>query len=419
MSAATGPPLARAPPMESIELAMLLITPSIGLTMNWLIATRSRSAKIAVTMRSIDNFPETAARLMVLATELKLRFTAVSMRAPVSATGPLAKSASAFAAPSSAPLSGDRSAPREMVSSAIGMGFHQMFEFVAVKRRYAFRQMARLPAGGGGAPFLQAHVPENVGRKRHQAETEFEPALPGKGRLSPSPCVSPPNPAASNASRTARTTLPRSQDSLSTSAGQMLWPPPRNNAAATMARSAARNVFRRAETWPRSSNPRPSSISASAPSVSSKRYSLPPASRAASPRILLGMSGSGEGECAGGCERKRDLHFAVIRAVILQRGDLERAGHGAEVRDHDPEIRQRLVEERSSQRFVARGILEHAAAGERGGFDARIQQFAPGVGGIGVGDVDRLRIERERGGAQTGDSGEGFRIAAIADLDEQ
>src|SRR6185437_2996201 len=221
---------------------------SIGLTMNWLIATRSRSDRIAVTILSIDNLPDTAARLMVLATELKLLLTAVSMRAPVSATGPLAKSASAFAAPSSAPLSGDRSAPREMVSSAIGMGFHQMFEFVAVERGCAFGQMARLPAGGGRAPFLQAHVPENVGRKRHQAETEFEPALPGKGRLSPSPSgASPPRPAASKASRTARTTLPRSQDSLSTSAGQMLCPPPRNKAAATMARSAARNVFRRTE----------------------------------------------------------------------------------------------------------------------------------------------------------------------------
>src|SRR6185312_8907256 len=209
--------------MESIELAMLLITPSIGLTMNWLIATRSRSARIAVTMRSIDNLPETAARLIVLATELKLRVTAVSIRVLVSATGPLAKSESALAALSSAPLSGERSAPREMVSSAIGIGFHQVFEFVAIERRCALGRMTRLPADGRGAPFFQAHVPEDVGRKRHQAETEFEPALPGKGRLSPSSSgASPPRPAASKASRTARTTLPRSQESLSTSAGQML-----------------------------------------------------------------------------------------------------------------------------------------------------------------------------------------------------
>jgi len=108
---------------------------------------------------------------------------------------------------------------------------------------------------------------------------------------------------------------------------------------------------------------------------------LPPAVRAASPRILLVISNRREAERAGGGERERQLHFAVERAIILQRRDLERAGDGAEIRNDDLKIGTGLIEKCLAQRFVRTGILEHAIAGDGGGFDAAGQKLPPHAGG--------------------------------------
>ena len=128
--------------------------PSIGLTMNWLIATRSKSARIASTSWSMEVFPDTAARAMVVATALKLFVTAFSIVAVASSTGPFAKSVSAFAAPSR--------------GSAIGKFFHQLFEIGARERRGTLRQSRQRRA-----PFGQRHRPERSRRKTQRAEAEL------------------------------------------------------------------------------------------------------------------------------------------------------------------------------------------------------------------------------------------------------
>src|ERR1700749_131129 len=128
--------------------------PSIGLTMNWLIATRSKSARIASTSWSMEDFPDTAARAMVAETALKLLVTAFSIVVVASSTGPFAKSVSVFAAPSK--------------GSAIGKFLHHLFKAGACQRRGAFRQSRQRRA-----PFGQRHRPERRGRETHRADTEF------------------------------------------------------------------------------------------------------------------------------------------------------------------------------------------------------------------------------------------------------
>src|ERR1700743_1085594 len=144
--------------MGTSEVAIELTMPSIGLTMNWLIAMRSKSARMALTSWSIESLPDTAARAIVLATAPKLFVTAFSIEVVASVPGPLAKSASALAAAA------------RLGSPAIGMLLHHAFEFAARERRGA----AGPARGDGGAPFRDRHRPENRGRQAHRASAELE-----------------------------------------------------------------------------------------------------------------------------------------------------------------------------------------------------------------------------------------------------
>src|ERR1700761_8625257 len=100
--------------------------PSIGLTMNWLVGARSKSARIASTSWSMEVLPDTAARAMVAETALKLLVTAFSIVVIASGTKPLAKSPSDCAASSN--------------GSGIGKFLHQLFETAARERCGALRQ---------------------------------------------------------------------------------------------------------------------------------------------------------------------------------------------------------------------------------------------------------------------------------------
>ncbi len=77
-------------------------------------------------------------------------------------------------------------------------------------------------------------------------------------------------------------------------------------------------------------------------------------------------------------EPKLERHLAVVLAAIFERGDLEQSFDRAEVgHDHLP-LAHRAVEEILAQRFVRRGVLEDAAAGDARGLDSgAFQQFAP------------------------------------------
>src|SRR5207237_9350293 len=89
----------------------------------------------------------------------------------------------------------------------------------------------------------------------------------------------------------------------------------------------------------------------------------------------------------------------------------------AEDGDHDLIALHRAVEEGLAHQGVGRGVLEHPAAGDDRTLDAgAFQQLAPAAGRFRVGDVDRLRVEREPTRAQAGDGNE---ACAVIDLDEQ
>src|SRR5439155_26447074 len=107
-------------------------------------------------------------------------------------------------------------------------------------------------------------------------------------------------------------------------------------------------------------------------------------------------SDSSEGERAGGFERKLVGDLAVVLAGEFETRALERPLDGAEIRDDDLIGLDRAVEKRLAHQRVGRGVLEQAAAGDRGALDASaFQQLAPAVGRFRMRGIHRLGVERE------------------------
>ena len=80
-------------------------------------------------------------------------------------------------------------------------------------------------------------------------------------------------------------------------------------------------------------------------------------------------------------------------------------------------VLHRAVEEGLPHQRVGRGVLEQAAAGDRGALDAgAVEQLAPAAGRFRMRDVDGLGVEREPARAQARDGDE---ARAVGDLDEQ
>ena len=101
--------------------------------------------------------------------------------------------------------------------------------------------------------------------------------------------------------------------------------------------------------------------------------------------------------------QKDGLAHDMVRAFAETPDDLV-AGDGA-------------VEKCLPHQRIGRGILEQAAARNRGPLDARaVEQFPPAVGAFGVRDVDSLGIERKPPRAQSGNRGV---ARAVGNLDEQ
>src|SRR5438270_2573447 len=94
-------------------------------------------------------------------------------------------------------------------------------------------------------------------------------------------------------------------------------------------------------------------------------------------------------------------------AAPIEAGYLEGPGNRAETRDDDlPGADQRIEEDAAHQR-IGSFVPEHASAGDARAHDSRSrEQFTPAAGRFGVGDVDRVGIEREAARAQAGDSDE-------------
>src|SRR5690349_4890452 len=103
-----------------------------------------------------------------------------------------------------------------------------------------------------------------------------------------------------------------------------------------------------------------------------------------------------ERQLAGRFERDIERHLARVVAGELERRDLKRSLHGAEVRKDQLPVADRACEEEFADLRVGLLIFEDAAAAQRRALNAAaIEQLAPAPGALGVGDVDRRRIEAQ------------------------
>src|SRR5690606_32475824 len=130
----------------------------------------------------------------------------------------------------------------------------------------------------------------------------------------------------------------------------------------------------------RSSTPKASSSSASAPSVRHSTKVSPPISAVISPRLRLAMAASQgrEGERAGGFERELEGDLARVVAAVFERRHLERSLDRAEIRHHDLPGADVVVEEQLADIGIGRLVLEDTGAADAGPAHAGAgEQFAP------------------------------------------
>ena len=91
-------------------------------------------------------------------------------------------------------------------------------------------------------------------------------------------------------------------------------------------------------------------------------------------------------------QRNLERHLAGMVCRKLQRHDLERALHRAEIRQDKLPVADRPGKEQRADRRVRTRILEDARARHHRPLDpATAEQFAPPPGALGIGHVDRRR----------------------------
>ena len=85
-----------------------------------------------------------------------------------------------------------------------------------------------------------------------------------------------------------------------------------------------------------------------------------------------------EGEFARRLQTEIEAHFAVVAAVKLERGNLERALNDTEIGNHDLPIANGASKSIGADERIGCSVLEHARTGEARMADAgAVEKFAP------------------------------------------